>query len=298
MIGFWVGFGIIFVLACAGSLVLNIDKSLKIRYIIFAAFIYAFIMSIVYGNLICEFIFGGLCLIVIFTNLSINFVQSDKKSLIKRIELVLDFIIGIGLTIYLIYIVPDNNLRDVMTNIIAAVYGGLLTLIGVVLTIHKGAKEKRLEEKKQAEPLFTYNQIFEVPNIKDKLNKTKTCFPINMEGDYFSDIYFEIENSNKSFFELMQVYHDGNAFGLENNTVVLQNGKVILAFRFNSPLGIFLILKDQLFNLYYYTVEVVYLNHQDKKNKHRLFTIRNLTPVSKEYYDEVTSKQNKEKKDE
>lgn len=63
--------------------------------------------------------------------------------------------IGIALTIYLIYITPTvNNLQSIVTTIIAAIYGGLLTLVGVAWTIRKQDEIRRDDEKKRFKPHF------------------------------------------------------------------------------------------------------------------------------------------------
>lgn len=61
---------------------------------------------------------------------------SNKTSLNKWVMLQ-NFLIGIGLSIYLIYIIPNNDVRTITIPIVAAVYGGFITLIGVAWTIKK-----------------------------------------------------------------------------------------------------------------------------------------------------------------
>ena len=71
--------------------------------------------------------------------------------------------------------------------------------------------------------------------------------------------------------------------------------KVVLSFRFNSPLDIFLVVKDRLMNLYYYTIEVVSLHHTDEQNAHEVYTIRSLKPITKEYVDNIEKEHKGEK---
>ena len=250
-----------------------------------------FYMTFIINNLTLKFILGGLIMIIIFYSLSKAFISGNSP---LKIGLVQDFIVGIALTIYLIYIIPNESLQQIIIPIVAAVYGGLLTLVGVAWTIKESDRDRKKEEEKKAIPVFTYNAVFNEPNIKTGI---KTCFPIDVEENYFSDIYLEIENSEGAYFELMKVYHDKKWFGLQNNTVVLSKGKVMLSFRFNNSSDVFLAVKDRLMNIYYYWIEVVTLNHIDPKNGHEVFTIANLKPLSKEYVDEVQNK-TEEKKDE
>lgn len=121
-----------------------------------------FYMSFIIDNIVCKYIFGCLILIMTLYSLTMSFVSNTIKNGVHRICVLQDFIISIALTVYLIYITPgtlletngivtiDNSLRDIITTIVAAVYGGLLTLVGVAWTIRKGDKD-RLEDRKQFE---------------------------------------------------------------------------------------------------------------------------------------------------
>ena len=212
-------------------------------------------------------------MIIIFYNLSKAFINGNSP---LKFGLVQDFLVGIALTIYLIYIIPNESLQQIIIPIVATVYGGLLTLVGVAWTIKKSDRDRKEEEKKKAKPVFTYNAIFDEPNIKSGI---KTCFPEALEENYFSDIYFEIENSNNSHFKIVGIYHDKKWFSLENNTVVLPNSKVVVSFRFNDPKEIFLEVEDELLSPHHYLIQVVSLNHTDKQNAHEVYTIRNLIPT-------------------
>lgn len=153
MCGYWIGFIVYLLLIIGGIYALKLSKLLGIRYLIFSLFIDAFYISIPYQNITCQFIFGGLTLLTIFVNLSVNFVQSDKNKLIKRFELVFDFVLGVGLSIYLIYIIPNPDLKNIIIPIVSAVYGGLLTLVGVAWTIRKSDNDRKQEQEQKAKPV-------------------------------------------------------------------------------------------------------------------------------------------------
>ena len=159
MFWYWFGFSGFLVLIISGFFGLkmfniNLPKSLCVRYFVFSAFIDAFYISIVYSHLLCQFIFGGLCLLTIFMNLSVNFVNSDKSQPVKRFELLFDFLCVIGITIYLLYLIPNESLQSIMIPVISAVYGGLLTLIGVAWTIKHSEKNIRLDNKMKNKPIL------------------------------------------------------------------------------------------------------------------------------------------------
>ena len=126
-----------------------------------------FYMCFIIDNLLCKFIFGGLIIAIIFYNF-INVFIGEKKNfigLLTKLGMMQDFVIGVSFTIYLIYIVPNADLQNIIVPIIAGVYGGLLTLVGVACTINYGKeerfsqeqkrdKEKKLEEQKKYKPIF------------------------------------------------------------------------------------------------------------------------------------------------
>lgn len=92
--------------------------------------------------LMLQFILGGLAMVYIFYHLTRAFLSNAKKQWWGLLQ---DFLWGIAITIYLIFIIPDDALQNIVLTITAAVYGGLLTLIGVAWTI-KDTNEKRKED--------------------------------------------------------------------------------------------------------------------------------------------------------
>lgn len=64
--------------------------------------------------------------------------------------LIHDFVITIALTVYLIYIIPDASMQNVVLVLVSAIYGGFIALVGVAWTINDGqqreAESKRLEK--------------------------------------------------------------------------------------------------------------------------------------------------------
>lgn len=110
-----------------------------------------FYMGIFMNWLTIQFVFGGLAMVVIFMNLSSTFLSSTMK--FKWI-LIQDFIIGIGLTIYLIYIIPNDNLQNILIPVISGVYGGLITLVGVSWTIKETRSDVRVAKLNEIKPIF------------------------------------------------------------------------------------------------------------------------------------------------
>lgn len=236
------------------------------------------------------YIFGLLSIVIIFTNV-IGVFLSENKLLNKMISF--DLLIGTGLSVYMIYILPDEQLKTIVTAVVAALYGGILTLVGVAWTIRHSDKERREEEKKKAKPIFTFNMVLE--EIKDIRTK-KVCFDVADNGiEYECHVVAELENSDHALFEVKRVFHDGKWNEIEGNTVVLPNKSVYFDFRFNYDVNnLFLEVKDGLDNFYYYEIKVLSLNLLpsvvQNSNAELLHTIRELKEISIDEINKMTTK--------
>lgn len=234
--------------------------------------------------------FGLLSIVIIFTNL-IGVFLSENKLLNKMISF--DLILGIGLSVYLIYILPNEQLKTIVTAVVAALYGGILTLVGVAWTIRHSDKERREEEKKKAKPIFTFNMVLE--EIKDIRTK-KVCFDVADNGiEYECHVVAELENSDHALFEVKRVFHDGKWNEIEGNTVVLPNKSVYFDFRFNYDVNnLFLEVKDGLDNSYYYEIKVLSCNLLPgivrNSNTELLHTIREVKEISIDEINKSTTK--------
>ena len=226
------------------------------------------------------YIFGLLSIVIIFTNI-IGVFLSENELLNKMIPF--DLLVGAGLSVYLIYILPNKQLKTIVTVVVAALYGGILTLVGVAWTIRHSDKERKDEEKKKAKPIFTFNMVLD--EIKDIRTK-KVCFDVADNGiEYECHVVAELENSDHALFEVKRVFHDGKWNGVEGNTVVLPNKTVYFDFRFNDDVNnLFLEVKDGLDNSYYYEIRVLFLNLLpgivQSSNKELLHTIREIKEIS------------------
>lgn len=96
-----------------------------------------------------QFIFGGLAMVYIFYNLARAFLSNTKKHWWGLLQ---DFLWGVAITIYLIFLIPDEPLQTIVLSITAAVYGGLLTLVGVAWTIKDNSEKIKQERKLSIKP--------------------------------------------------------------------------------------------------------------------------------------------------
>lgn len=204
---------------------------------------------------IASYVLGILLTLIVFYNLWNVFVSARPRSGLEKWSSLLDFVVGIGVSVYLIYITQDQSLQNILIAMVAAVYGGMLTLAGVVLTIRKSDRDREEEEKKRAKPVFTFNMFTEEP-VKPEF--TKACFPmLEEEGGYPCEAYVEVENSNLSSFTMKKIKHDGRWFELEGNTTLIPGNQCVLSFRFESPFKIFLEAEDSLEIAHFYSMKVL-----------------------------------------
>lgn len=167
------------------------EKAIEVNVIKFVLFYWLadlFYMSLIIDSIPCKYIFGGFILLIVFYNLTMSFLSSTKKDALQRVGLLQDFVVGMGLTIYLIYIIPgkqvdingvvtvDNSLRDIITTIVAAVYGGLFTLIGVAWTIRKGDADRNKELARIEKERKEEDRKKHVPYLKIVIGMRPSCF--------------------------------------------------------------------------------------------------------------------------
>lgn len=155
----------------------------------------------------------------------------------KRIAAVLFALLVISVTTVLIYIIPERleKLQTIITAIISAVYGGLLTLVGVAWTIKYGEKQKREDELARAKPLFTFNIV---TNREIDVQNRKVCL---VEDGYIpntlaeaiklpdgTETFFELENSLEATFVVKRFYFDCSWHITKANNIVLPGNKIFI----------------------------------------------------------------------
>lgn len=231
-----------------------------------------FYMTIIINNLIWQFILGGLIMIILFYNLSKAFINGNY---LFNFLLIIDFIIGISLTIYLIYIIPNQDLQNIIIPIVSAVYGGLLTLVGVAWTIRKSDSDRKQEEQQKAKPVVficdTRTLVDELKNPIQRFLLSKKCVGTLKEAKDKTDAYIIhqilIQNSDYSHvsvrgFRINEDYHIYDIGQvLPKNTII--DLRSYFKFEYTEEIKyVALILEDMLDNLY-----EMELNFEIHKNK-------------------------------
>lgn len=228
---FWFGFFFIFiplaflnlfVILTTGKPVTDEEKenaAINICKYIGLFWLYDFLyMSIFNQWLICEYVFGLLSVIIIFYNLTQSFLNQHNP--IKWM-MPFDLIFGVGLSVYLIYIIPDSTLQTIVTAIVSALYGGLLTLIGVAWTIRHTNEEKKENELKAIRP-FVYP--FNVFNDFDGKQLVTLQFVDESSEKAESKYIGMIKNTDNGILILKELVVDGERFFIKHGDVLDKNG--------------------------------------------------------------------------
>jgi hypothetical protein len=193
----------------------QIKKSKKncLKYVLFYWLIDLFYMSIFnYWQateqlktpwFILQFVFGGLAMVYIFYNLTRVFLANGEKHWWGLLQ---DFVLGILTTIYLIFLLPnDSGLQSITATIIAAVYGGLLTLVGVAWTIKDADTKRKEEERKKYTPFVNL-----YTNPVTNADHTLTVDDIDFSASGIPQVYtinsFCIRNTDFTPFCIVGIY--------------------------------------------------------------------------------------------
>lgn len=219
-----------------------------------------FYMTFIINNLTWRFILGVLIMIIVFYNLSKAFINGNK---IFNFGLVQDFIVGISLTIYLIYIIPNKEVQEIIIPIIAAVYGGLLTLVGVAWTIRKSDNDRVEEERLKVKPLVFICNPYATSIDKTTLMKgllfsqrnIGTLERATVDEEAYILPQIVISNSDYSYsairgFRVNNDYHiyDYGQVVPKNKTICLENN---FRFKYTDKIEyVAILLQDMLGNLY------------------------------------------------
>ena len=233
-----------------------------VKYTLFYYVLDLFYMSFIIDNLICRYIFGGIIILYIFYNSTKAFIHNIKPRIIFIVQ---DVFIGIGIAIYLIFIIPNSDLRDVVTSIVSAVFGGYVTLLGVAWTIKDNSRNRKDDERLSKVPYLyivkeDYDKTFKsFAPVLDEVFKTFNdetvhCISINE---------FIIKNSNNSDCVPYGFVLNGKLYKFDNMYFVERNKcfKVEIAHNYTLnnnqyEVTLSIIVKDVLDNFYQFDCEL------------------------------------------
>lgn len=164
--------------------------------------------------LIDFFILVGLYLIKMVYNVALILVNRKDATTYPNFLILGDFVLSFLLLTLLIYKIPDQTLQTIVIALTAALIGGLLTLLGAIMTIKKSDKDKREDEIKKARPVFAYNMLRQKPKFDSVVQRVCISDSAEQLQDE-CDVYVELENSNLSVFEIKRVNHDSTWVKME-----------------------------------------------------------------------------------
>lgn len=224
----------------------------------------AFHLCAIFSVLLWTFIFGGIAMVIIFYNLANAFVrQNERGNTLNKIGLLQDFIVGIILTVYLIYIIPEKieGLQTIVTAIVAALYGGLLTLVGVAWTIRHDKEERKIVESKHIEERKEEERKRFIPYLKVTIKEKGTYtahFSVNDEVIYedlvegkeqtayaVSFAEFSVKNISSAVIVLVGI-EIANKFHKFDNEYILGKDDVLKICKIGSERVGFLALPESL----------------------------------------------------
>lgn len=161
----------------------------------------------------------GILVIALIISMLIDMISKEGKFPIFSI--IVDLLIAVGISCYLIYIIPKQycGLREIVSSVVAALYGGILTLLGVVLTIKRGEKNKNLpcikiltenEQKGRVDTKITikFLQAMKNQEVGKDLNS-------RMQKNYFNDIL--IENISSTYIIIEKIEINGYKYDLNGD---------------------------------------------------------------------------------
>lgn len=117
--------------------------------------------------LVAFFILAGLYLIKMVYDVASIFIKRKDSSTYPNFLLIGDAVLSFLLLIFLIYKIPNQNIQTIVTALSASLIGGLLTLLGVMLTINKSDNDRKEERRNQIKPFFYYTPYFAGPEFQN-----------------------------------------------------------------------------------------------------------------------------------
>lgn len=270
-----------------------------IKYTVFYWFADCLYMAIFNGWTPWIFALGILFIVLVLINLANAFLSNNKRNAVSNFFVVLDLVVGLVATVYLIYIIPQElqNLQTIVTTIVAAVYGGLLTLVGVAWTIRHSTEERKLmekkreaerkeEERKKYKPYFNHSfpEKFDFPNSNDNT----VCVILIGKGQKVKNkILTYVCNSNNSIFKIDGISLNGEFYPSKATNLILEGQKIAICCYVYKDIDLNqavarLYVSDILGNQYIYNITFLLLS--DTKGK-TFFGVKEIKELSGDEYD-------------
>lgn len=239
-----------------------------------------------------QFIFGILSLVIITFNLTQVFLNGQKS---MWFFMALELVIALITCGYLIFIIPNCNIQEIVLTIVSALIGGILTLVGVAWTI-KDANEKRqedllrIDDERKEEERKKHIPYVRIAN-KEEVTVYGTISKINnIDLEYYEDrnkltnhkfvsihsILLFIKNISSNNIILYGVFVDGDYYDFE--TAVLVETNAVCRIQIGDKAKLYFVdeiqsLSLKISDIYenFYTVDCI-INFEDTNEKIEYFT--------------------------
>ena len=141
--------------------------------------------------LIAFFVLAGLYLIKMIYDVASVLVNRKDATTYPNFLIISDFALSFLLLTLLIYKIPDQTLQTIVIALTAALIGGLLTLLGVMLTIKKSDQDRKLENRMKNRPIMIIVESHSIGCTSCNINKSGS---IKEEKDNKANLGFIMKN--------------------------------------------------------------------------------------------------------
>lgn len=212
-----------------GTLLGEYDDTKVKKHIMACVFFTAIILFVaaLFINDTMVFVFGGISAVLLGVSILISIsrgFKGEKKELSVAFT-VFDILVFLALIVYLIYIIPErySNLQTIILTIVSSVLGGALTLAGVAWTIKKTDDDRKAEERKKAEPIFTYRLLSTDSISKDEC-VCAAFYEKNAPHNYANIAH--LINSDNSNFYIRAIKYKHQWIPVDKTNCVLKNKNI------------------------------------------------------------------------
>lgn len=233
------------------------------KYILLFWFYDLLYMAIFNQWLVLEYVFGIIAVIIIFSNLIKAFLSGIK---FFKWMLPCDLLCGVGLSVYLIYRIPNETLQTIVLTIVAALYGGLLTLVGVAWTIKRQDENQDKTYGLKIKPVLILieNEMYNLNTPEDLMDLQKRYSYINRCEAFIENADFQsgivLKNIGGGYCFIDKLYLNNTEVSIINRCYIEQNGIVVLDILGNKECFIdsdlLICVRDMENNLYKYELKI------------------------------------------
>lgn len=191
--------------------------TLKAGTILSCWLIILFIASCLNQWMWCQYVFG--LMLITRSLIGITGVIINEHKVLRGMSIV-EFVFAIGVGCYLIYIIPNHDVRNIVLQITSSICGGLITLVGVSWTIIAGRKEQTIMQKNQIKPI-----IYSIDPMSGQYNSNDLeRIDINHSFEPQKKTFIGIvHNTDNGIFIIKQAKINNNQYKFRRDVILRKN---------------------------------------------------------------------------